>query len=415
MIQNANETKKRTIPGKSVSVLQTLKRRRQTILDGGINCIPFKMSRFRADIPGIEAEQYIIFTASTKVGKTQCASDLYLYTAIDYAYEHPEQCDVHILYFPWEESPDRITERYMSHLLFQLDGYRIPPTDLRSTSSDAPVPEEVLALLESEEYQKRLAFFDKCVEFVTDATTPTQVMRKCEEYALSVGTSDSGNVSFEELWHEKGSDEEEDKSSSVQEDYEQADPKLLKMMFIDTLNLVESEDGISLKQSIDRLSRGLLKVARNKYKYNIVAIQQQAAEGDGLEAIKQKKIVPSITMLGDSKYPARDACLVLGLFSPDKFGLSQWLGYKVADPDGTGLHGYARFLYVLANRNGEIGGICPMFFDGAVCNFEELPLPDDINGVTKYYQEAKSRKTLRQTKKFSQLVLLLLTKLFTHS
>lgn len=32
-----------------------------------------------------------------------------------------------------------------------------------------------------------------------------------------------------------------------------------------------------------------------------------------------------------------------------------------------------------------MGGLCPLFFDGAVCQFEELPRPDDQVGINKVY------------------------------
>lgn len=32
-----------------------------------------------------------------------------------------------------------------------------------------------------------------------------------------------------------------------------------------------------------------------------------------------------------------------------------------------------------------MGGICPLFFDGAVSAFKELPLPQDVEGISKVY------------------------------
>ena len=44
-----------------------------------------------------------------------------------------------------------------------------------------------------------------------------------------------------------------------------------------------------------------------------------------------------------------------------------------------------RFLEVIVNRDGEMGGIVALFFDGAVCNFKELPIPKDLKGLSKWY------------------------------
>lgn len=32
-----------------------------------------------------------------------------------------------------------------------------------------------------------------------------------------------------------------------------------------------------------------------------------------------------------------------------------------------------------------MGGLCPLFFDGAVCQFEELPRPDNKGEITRVY------------------------------
>lgn len=177
---------------------------------------------------------------------------------------------------------------------------------------------------------------------------------------------------------------------------------------VDHVGLVDKEQGFRTKDSVDKISEYFVKYLRNRYNFTCVAIQQQAAETEGLEAIKQKKMLPSTAGLGDSKYTARDCDIAFGLFDPSKFGLPSWLGYKIQDETNQGLRNYARFLYVLANRNGEMGGICPLFFDGAVCNFEELPKPDDINGITQFYVRAQNLKSYRQQRKLSALTLIML-------
>lgn len=39
----------------------------------------------------------------------------------------------------------------------------------------------------------------------------------------------------------------------------------------------------------------------------------------------------------------------------------------------------------MGNNLGEMGGLCPLFFDGAICQFEELPRPDDRANIQKIY------------------------------
>ena len=54
-------------------VLANLEKRRENVLAGGVNCIPFPFERFRSEIPGIEQGQYVLITANQKVGKSNLA------------------------------------------------------------------------------------------------------------------------------------------------------------------------------------------------------------------------------------------------------------------------------------------------------------------------------------------------------
>lgn len=155
------------------------------------------------------------------------------------------------------------------------------------------------------------------------------------------------------------------------------------------------------------MSEYFVKYLRNRYGYTCVAIQQQASESEGLEAIKQKRMIPAASTLADSRYTSRDADIVLGLFDPSKFGLSSWLGYPIAaSANGIGLEKYARFMYVIANRNGEMGGICPLFFDGAVCHFEELPKPEETEKMAQVFAKIVHIKKSRQQRRSVNLLTL---------
>lgn len=85
------------------------------------------------------------------------------------------------------------------------------------------------------------------------------------------------------------------------------------------------------------------------------------------------------------------ANVVLGLFSPAKHDLREYMGYDI-----TKLRDNVRFLEVLVNRNGCMGGLVALYFDGAVCYFKELPRPDDKEGLEKVYNYIQS---LKQAKK----------------
>lgn len=149
-------------------VINNLKDRRNNALNGEINCIPFDFTRFSNDIPGIEKDKYYLISGNTKSGKSQLTNYLFLYTPLLYAYHNPEKVRVKIFYFPLEETPENITLRFMSYLLFTLSGIRIAPIDLKSTNSNKILPQNILNLLESKEYISILKFYEENVIFLTE-------------------------------------------------------------------------------------------------------------------------------------------------------------------------------------------------------------------------------------------------------
>lgn len=351
-------------------VINNLESRRNNILTGNINSIPSPFKRFRNDFIGIEQGQYVVVTAPTKGSKSQFTNYMYVFTPVLYAYHNPDKVDLKIIYFTLEENADRIVQRFMSFLLNHLsDGkIRISPRDLRSTDNEKPLSQEILNILRSEEYKRILDFFEKSVEFISDGCNPTGMYKICRDYALSQGAIVNKKVKY-------GDDEFEKFDTYIPNN-----PKLYKLIITDHIALIEKERGFTDKQAIDKWSEYEVKYLRNRYGFTCIDIQQQAFEGEGIEAQKMGKIEGSIGSLGDSKYTARNANIVLGLFSPFKFELPQYKGYDI-----TKFRDNIRFLKVYVNRDGEMGGVCPLFFDGAVCQFQELPRPDDKVRLSKVY------------------------------
>lgn len=161
-------------------------------------------------------------------GKSNFTNYVYMFHVLDYCFNNPDKCSCHIIYFALEEAVQKVIERYMSHLLYQLDGYRIAPADLRSTSSEYPVPKEILDLFSTKPYKDRLEFFEKCVEFNTEDTNPTGILRVCESYAKSVGKYES---------HKLKSKSGNGQDVEVFDSYEQNDPNHYKIVIVDHIGL----------------------------------------------------------------------------------------------------------------------------------------------------------------------------------
>lgn len=365
-------------------VLQNLKDRRQRILEGKLNCIPSPFTRFSEDFIGIEQSCYYTITSFTKGGKSQFTSYTFIYKPLLFCYFANSDIKLKVLYFPLEETPERIMQRFISWLLFDFSKgkIRVSPRDLRSTKG--AVSQEVLDIIASDEIQDILKYFEEHILFPEESGNPTGIYKYCVKYAKEHGTVYTKPGEFKD---ELGNVYEK----PVFDRYEQDNPNEYRLIIIDTINLIDTEKGMTLKQSMDKLSEYCAKYLRNKYHYSPVVIQQQAFESEGNDALKLGRVRPSVAGLGDSKYTSRDSNVVLGLFSPFRFALRDYEGYDI-----TKFKDNIRFLEMIVNRDGEMGGLCPLFFDGAVCNFEELPLPTDKTNIDKVY---RYMQTLRNTNK----------------
>ena len=279
--------------------LKKLEERRQRILNGGVNCIPSPFKRFVDDFCGIEQDTYYLITSFTKGGKSQLVSFTFIYNTIVFSYYSKVKVDFKIIYFPLEETKERIMQRFMSWLLFRFTKgqIRISPKDLRSTTS--PVDQRVLDRLKQDDIQNILKYFEDHVIFPSEAANPTGIFKFCKQYAEEHGTTHKKTIKIKD---EFGVLQDAEKFDY----YEQDNPNEYRLIIIDTVNLIDSERGINLKQSIDKLSEYCAKYLRNRYHYSPILIQQQAFESEGNEALKLGKIRPSAAGLGDSKYTSRD-------------------------------------------------------------------------------------------------------------
>ena len=358
-------------------IIDNLKERRERVLKGDINCIPFTFNRFNNDLPGIERGKYYLVSGNTKAGKTQITNYMFLYTPLLYAYNNPDKVRVKIFYFPLEETPEAITLRFMSYLLFTLSGKRIAPIDLKSTNSKKILPEEILELLNSEEYQNILKFYEENVIFLNERN-PTGIWKTMLRYAESTGTIHRKTVNITNK--ETGLVEQRE----VFDYYEPNDSNEYVICLTDHVSLLENERGFDLRQTIIKFSEYMM-IIRNKYHYIPVVVQQQSTETSNLEAFKNNKIRPTMAGLSDCKYTGKDCTVMLGITSPYTHELPEYLGYDI-----TKLRGNARFLEVVLNREGESNGIVGLYFDGATNYFSELPLPRDDEGMRKVYSYIES-------------------------
>ena len=353
--------------------LEYLQERRDKLLNGGINSIPSPFVRFRSEFVGIEQGKYYVVSASTKGGKTQFTSYSFLYTPLLYAYNNPDKIKLKVFYYPLEETPEDITKRFMSFLLNHLSRgeIRISPAELQSTNNDSPVKQEILDALKEGELKNILKFYEDTVTF-SSSRNATGVYNEVRKYMEDNGTVYKRPQKIKD-------DFDNTKEVMVYDHYVPNNPNEYVIVIFDHLSLIQTERGMDLKQSADKLSEYFV-ILRNRYNVTPVLVQQQAFSMESLDAFKANKLRPTAQGLADSKYSARDCNVLLGLFNPFKHELPDYQKYDI-----TKLKDNCRFLEVILNRGGSSGGLTALFFDGAVCYWAELPRPDNKEQLSKVY------------------------------
>ena len=309
-------------------------------------------------------------------GKTQFILYL-LFEALMYILDYPQTADLKVFYIALEENDERILQRFESYLLMKLDKIRISPRNLRSTDNENPVPQEILDLLASEKYQVYIRAFEEHFVF-SNVANPTGIYKLCRTYAEETGKTVYKKIAMKD---EFGQEEEK----NIFDYYTLNNPQEFRIVVLDHMSLIQTEKGMSLKESMDKLSKYFVEL-RNRYHFTPIVIQQQSTTNESNDSLKLKNIRPSGRGLADSTYIQRDVNMLLGIFSPFKFGLEEYMGYSVKD-----FKDHIRFLEVCNSRDGEVGGLVALFFDGACNMFWELPKPGDPK-LEEWYNYVKTLK-----------------------
>lgn len=151
------------------------------------------------------------------------------------------------------------------------------------------------------------------------------------------------------------------------------DPDEYVIVLTDHVSLLTPENGGILHSAMSKYSSDYCLHMRDKWRYTVVNIQQQAAEQE-----KQQfnnfggsiigKLKPSPDGLGDNKLTGRDCNLMIGLFAPSRYDIKTHNNYNIEL-----LKDNYRELMILFNRDGRGFFTDDLLFNGAVNYFEEAP------------------------------------------
>lgn len=379
---------------KHVELIEENKRR---VENGTYNCIPFtdKFPRLSTYLPGIiKGVQYKV-TASSGVGKTQLTKYMFVRTPYDFIKNHPEAgLSLKIIYFALEESKEEFINSMIVAWLAEKHNINIDVLDLQSMLT--ALPQEVIdKVKEGQEYFEELF---NVVEVVDSVSNPYGMYKHLREYSNNNGTHYWTQLSLKEAQIPKYITHaqyeglgEEGKKGWKYSHYEPNNPNEYVIVITDHISLLAPERGEVLHQTMSNWSANYCRKQLTKHwKYVVVNVQQQNSESESVENFKANKLEPSLTSLANNKETSRDDLVIIGLFAPDRYELNKYLGYDI-----TKFRDNFRSIVILKNRIGKPNLKLPLYYDGAINFFKELPSINDtdkLNKVYKFVEERQKRK-----------------------
>lgn len=347
-------------------VIEDIKNNRQRRLEGRVNSIPWEsFPRLSSKIPGIEQEQYVIVTASSKVGKTQLADYLYVLEPYNYIKKYKD-CGVKlkIFYFSLEVSKKKKLMSLLANKIYNETGDIISTQNLNSKFSDYILDQQTEELIEH--YIPYFEEFEKTVNIIDNVRNPYGIYKYMKSYAETHGKYKKKIITN---INEKGTSEQ----IEVNDYYIPDDPNEYVIVITDHVSLLLPENGMTLHQAMSKYSSDYCLHMRDKWKYTIVNVQQQAAAGEAQQynnfgSSIISKLRPTPDGLGDNKLTGRDCNLMIGLFAPSRYDIKTYNDYDIAQ-----LKDNYRELIISLNRDGEGFFTDDLLFNGAVNYFEEAP------------------------------------------
>lgn len=279
-------------------------------------------------------------------------------------------------YFSFEIGMQIKRASWASRFIFREYGVRMPVDYILSHGNNKVTAEhrEMLKMISPD-----LRDLMSRINFIWNPMTPSSIFKYLFKVAQGRGT-----FNYETYFD---SDEVEKKRIVS---YTAHNPDEPWVILVDHIALAEEENGMTLKQTIDRLSTyGVF--FRNICNATIVFIQQFNSELGSIERQKFKKsaIAPQKSDFGDSKYTFRDADVVLGLLKPIQFDLTEFMGMDIMR-----MGDYAIWMFLMKNRYGPTNKAFGLVPDPVIGKFHEIPknalLQDDSYALAAMLQQEES-------------------------
>lgn len=338
---------------------------------GKVFCLPFEnYPKLCKSVPGVVPGMITMVTAGSGVGKTQVTKALFVREPLEYAKKH--NLKLKIFYFALEESVQEFIDTMICNYVSQKSGFNLDLLTLQGFR-DNSLPGKDLARIEG--YVNEIEDLLENVEIVDSQYNPTGIYKYCRDYADKNGT----HIFKEKEFIKKKKDGKIEKTmEKVYSHYIPDDPNQINLVIVDHISLLapETENGKTMSQhrTMAKWSTDYaLKQITKHWNWAVVNVIQQEQSGEQEQFTNkgesiQKKTEPSLAGFANNKEIQRDAKVVLGVYSPDRYGFESYHGYDI-----TRFKDNFRAIKILKNRFGPPNKYHHFLFDGATNRFKEMP------------------------------------------
>ena len=339
---------------------------------GQIFCIPFEnYPKLTESIPGVVPGMIQMVTASSGVGKTQVTKALYVREPLEYALKHGIK--LKIFYFALEESQQEFIDTMICNFISSRCGISMDLLTLQGFRQKS-LDQDKMDLID--QHIQDIEDLLQNVEIIDSVYNPTGIYKYCRDYADKNGT----HVFEDREFIKKKSDGSTQKvTNKVYSHYLPDDINAMTIVIVDHISLLTPEkrkDGVMMNQHQTMAhwsTNYALKQVTKHWNWAVVNVIQQEQSGEKEQFTNrgesiQKKTEPSLAGFANNKEIQRDAKIVIGVYSPDRYGFEDYHGYDIRR-----FRDSFRAIKILKNRFGPPNKYYHYLFDGATNRFGELP------------------------------------------
>jgi len=325
-------------------------------LSGKNNGIPMGFNRLNKYI-GIRKSMYYLIGGNTGSGKTSLIDDAFVLNPLDWILSDEGKksgIELKIIYRSMERSRVYKYAKWVARKIFLEQGIIIPVNKLLGWTDKMTKDEHDLYLT----YKWYIDSMEEIITIIDGPENPVGIAKQIKQYA-------------------------EDNGETIQMDkynkfYVPNNPNTITLIILDHIGLLKTtKDQPTKKDAIDKMSDEL-RHARDFYGFSPVVVSQFNRSISNPIRIKTGEVDPQLEDFSDSSSTQNDADVVMTLFDPVR--------YKVTDPSGYNLgklvdeYGakYYRNVKLAKNSYGEDDVRVGLGFMGQLGIFKELPKRKDI-------------------------------------